>query len=559
MDRARRTRPRSASPTTGASSSPRSAAACSSTTRSPTRRRRSSPTSRRRSTTSGTAACSAWRSIPTSPRAARTSTCSTPTTRTRPARTVPRWGDNCPTPPGATADGCVVSGRLSRLGPGGVETPLITDWCQQFPSHSVGDLVFGPAARSTCRPATARPSTSPTTARTATRSTRAATRAARRRRRRPPRAARCAARTCARPATRPAPTARSCASNPDTGAALPDNPAAGAPTRDAPDRRARLPQPVPPHAPPGHRRGLGRRRRLERVGGDQPPRRADRGVTQLRLALLRGRRARCRPTTTSTSTSASRSTRRVPRPTPRRTTPTGTPTGDRRRGLPVRHVVDRGARVLHGHAPSRPATATALFFADYSRSCIWFMPRGANGLPDPAQRESFSSGAGRHRQPRPGARTASLYYPDLNNGAVRRISYGAPNDGADGAGDRDAGERRRPAGRAVRRDRARRDPNGDTLAYAWDLDGDGAYDDATGARPTLHLREPGVVAVAAARDRHGRPAGHRRRSRSPRAPRRSRRSTTPDRRHDLGGRRHDRLHRRRDATGAGRGAARVRR
>ena len=58
--------------------------------------------------------------------------------------TVPRWPDNCPTPPGATADGCVVSGRLSRLTLDGVETPLITDWCQQYPSHSVGDLVFGP-------------------------------------------------------------------------------------------------------------------------------------------------------------------------------------------------------------------------------------------------------------------------------------------------------------------------------------------------------------------------------------------------------------------------------
>src|SRR5918994_2046137 len=58
--------------------------------------------------------------------------------------TFPRWGDGCPTPPGATADGCVVSGRLSRLAAGGVETPLITDWCQQYPSHSTGDLVFGP-------------------------------------------------------------------------------------------------------------------------------------------------------------------------------------------------------------------------------------------------------------------------------------------------------------------------------------------------------------------------------------------------------------------------------
>ncbi len=27
----------------------------------------------------------------------------------------PRWGDTCPSPPGPTTDGCVVSGRLSRL------------------------------------------------------------------------------------------------------------------------------------------------------------------------------------------------------------------------------------------------------------------------------------------------------------------------------------------------------------------------------------------------------------------------------------------------------------
>src|SRR5918997_6766933 len=54
----------------------------------------------------------------------------------------PRWGDSCPTPPGATADGCVISGRLSRLN-GGVEQVLIEDWCQQYPSHSIGSLAFG--------------------------------------------------------------------------------------------------------------------------------------------------------------------------------------------------------------------------------------------------------------------------------------------------------------------------------------------------------------------------------------------------------------------------------
>jgi glucose/arabinose dehydrogenase len=67
----------------------------------------------------------------------------------------PRWGvpgtddDGCPSPPGPTTNGCVVSGRLSRLQASGnvmtgVEQVLIEDWCQQFPSHSIGDLAFGP-------------------------------------------------------------------------------------------------------------------------------------------------------------------------------------------------------------------------------------------------------------------------------------------------------------------------------------------------------------------------------------------------------------------------------
>ena len=65
-----------------------------------------------------------------------------------PGGTAPRWGDGCPSPPGATDDGCLVTGRLSYLSASGNvstgETVLITDWCQQFPSHSIGDLAFGP-------------------------------------------------------------------------------------------------------------------------------------------------------------------------------------------------------------------------------------------------------------------------------------------------------------------------------------------------------------------------------------------------------------------------------
>jgi glucose/arabinose dehydrogenase len=72
----------------------------------------------------------------------------------------PKWGkadttgDPCPEPNGA--DDCLVSGRLVRLTAVGgsnhaledkgapVEKTLAEDWCQQFSSHSIGDLQFGP-------------------------------------------------------------------------------------------------------------------------------------------------------------------------------------------------------------------------------------------------------------------------------------------------------------------------------------------------------------------------------------------------------------------------------
>jgi len=78
---------------------------------------------------------------------------------------VPEWGseehpegDFCPVSPANGADDCLVSGRLVRYtaevsedGEGGQhavavgETPLIAEeWCQQFSSHSIGDLRFGP-------------------------------------------------------------------------------------------------------------------------------------------------------------------------------------------------------------------------------------------------------------------------------------------------------------------------------------------------------------------------------------------------------------------------------
>ena len=65
--------------------------------------------------------------------------------------TVPRWNDACPTPPGPNTLGCTSSARLARLtvsngGSGNTvtETPMLWDWCIQFPSHSIGTVMFGP-------------------------------------------------------------------------------------------------------------------------------------------------------------------------------------------------------------------------------------------------------------------------------------------------------------------------------------------------------------------------------------------------------------------------------
>src|SRR4051795_11811390 len=45
--------------------------------------------------------------------------------------TVPRWSDACPSPPGPTDDGCVVSGPLSRLSTARAGPVLVAGWGQQ--------------------------------------------------------------------------------------------------------------------------------------------------------------------------------------------------------------------------------------------------------------------------------------------------------------------------------------------------------------------------------------------------------------------------------------------
>ena len=67
-----------------------------------------------------------------------------------PGGTAPTWNDACSTPPGATADGCVVTSELVRFQVDtttNVAVPntlqvLVHDWCQQYPSHSGGGIAF---------------------------------------------------------------------------------------------------------------------------------------------------------------------------------------------------------------------------------------------------------------------------------------------------------------------------------------------------------------------------------------------------------------------------------
>jgi PKD repeat protein/glucose/arabinose dehydrogenase len=144
-----------------------------------------------------------------------------------------------------------------------------------------------------------------------------------------------------------------------------------------------------------------------------------------------------------------------------------------------------------------PATyADALFFTDYSRDCIWVMRAGANGLPDPTNRATFVANALNPvaLQIGPGG---DLFYADFDGGTIRRVVYNDPSGNQpptavisatpasgsaplnvllSGTGSTDP------------------DPN-TTLTYAWDLDNDGAFDDSSAASLNKSFPNAGVFLV----------------------------------------------------------------
>jgi glucose/arabinose dehydrogenase/regulation of enolase protein 1 (concanavalin A-like superfamily) len=131
----------------------------------------------------------------------------------------------------------------------------------------------------------------------------------------------------------------------------------------------------------------------------------------------------------------------------------------------------------------------ALFFGDYSRQCLWVMPKGTNGQPDPAAVKVFGAGVSRPVDLKPGP-GGDLFYVDLLGGTVRRIQYTGANQSPTAV--IQAVPTSGPAPLQVQFDASgSSDPNlGDTLTYDWDLNGDGAYGDATSATPTFLYTVP---------------------------------------------------------------------
>jgi uncharacterized repeat protein (TIGR01451 family) len=121
----------------------------------------------------------------------------------------------------------------------------------------------------------------------------------------------------------------------------------------------------------------------------------------------------------------------------------------------------------------------ALFFADYSRRCIWAMLPGTGGNPDPANIQTFDAGAGSPVQLVVGP-GGDLFYVDINGGAIHRLQYLTPTAVLS------AIPTSGPAPLAVAFDAtgSTHPISGEPLTYDWDLNGDGVFGDSTAGRPS---------------------------------------------------------------------------
>jgi hypothetical protein len=125
----------------------------------------------------------------------------------------------------------------------------------------------------------------------------------------------------------------------------------------------------------------------------------------------------------------------------------------------------------------------ALFFADYTRKCIWAMERGGTVLPSPSNIKGFVGGAANPVDLQMG-RDGNLYYVDIGGGTIRRIEYTAGVNQPPVAVAKASPTSSGSVPQTVSFDASgSSDPNGDTLTYAWDFDANGSTD-STAAKAT---------------------------------------------------------------------------